>query len=237
MRFRIRVKAIWMLCLFGFLGVSILGLAAQDKGDPVSSPRVTGTVTYEVRPHVTRARLFASVWKNSSFVSGLNVKLVNTPALIDGNAYKCVIEPFSAQPGSPVTVSFLSQTTPVKKPLVATVIIEKPPIIRSPALDSQIDLDSSQHLVISWSGGTPPYHISVIEYVGDTTPSSLVFQQSGITSTQVSVPVTQFNPAKKYGVVLSGNPVNFRFDGPTDPGTNFRLVPSVGTHFYTKQRR
>jgi len=171
MRFKIRVKTIWMLCLFGFLGTSALWLAAQDRGDPVNPPRFTGTVNYEVRPQVTRARLIVSVWKNNSFVGGLNVKLINTPALMSGNAYKCLIEPFSTQPGYPVTVSFLSETSPVKKPLLATAHIEQPPVIKSPVLDSQIDLDSSQPLIIKWSGGTPPYSITVVELIGDATPS------------------------------------------------------------------
>ncbi|MDY0296861.1 MAG: hypothetical protein RB296_06035 [Acidobacteriota bacterium] len=237
MRIGYRVKTIWMLCILGLLGASIPGLVAQDRGDPVSPLKFTGTVNYEVRPHVTRARLFVSVWKNNSFVSGLNVKLIHTPALMSGNAYQCLIEPFSARAGSPVTVSFSAQNSPAKKPLVATTVIEPPPIIRSPALGSQIDLDPLHPVIISWSGGAPPYHISVIEYSGETTPSSMVFQKSGITSTQLSLPTAHLNPAKKYGVVLSSNPVVFHFDGPTDPGTNFRLVPSVGSHFYTKQRR
>jgi hypothetical protein len=212
-------------------------LVAQERGETITPPKFFGSVNYEVRPHVTRARLIVSVTQNNNIVSGLNVKLFNTLARLEGNAYRCLIEPFSAQPGTPVTVSFLSPTSPVKKPLIATAFMEPPPVIRSPALDSQIDLDSSQLLIIHWSGGTPPYSLSVVEIIGESTPSSMAFQQSGITSTQISVPASQLNPGKKYAIILSGNPVAFSFDGPTDPGTNFRLVPSVGTQFYTKPQR
>jgi hypothetical protein len=51
---------------------------AQERGQTTPPPKFFGTVNYEARPYVTRARLMVNGTQNNSIVSGLNVKLFNT---------------------------------------------------------------------------------------------------------------------------------------------------------------
>ncbi len=220
--------------------------AARGETDfsltPPVSPKITGHVTLSIRPTRTILHMYAHVLLGSNPVTRLAVSLQGQGATeYEPGRYRCAIEGYRPSPGAPVTVKFVEMPVSPARPekprrvaCMASASLPVPPTFTSPAPNARVSLPSITPLTVSWSGGTPPYSLTILPYFGDNNPGKEVFMRSGIMGTSVDVPLRGFRERINYRIYLSCEAGDFTFDKPVDPASRLRMVTSVATSITTE---
>jgi len=242
MKFKSTTKM--MLCVTIALGIWMSGqwLPAEVTLRPAKPLKFNGSVVIAVRPYNTFLTLFMRVRQGADMAPGLKVALMGRTASEDSpGVYRCEIPGFSPTPGTLVTVTFDKKPTipfphPAEKtfPLTAKATVGSLITFTSPPPEAHINLTPLAILNIAWSGGNPPYSITIYPFKGPDSLGPEVFTKTGIAGTSISVPMTIFKPGVKYGIYLSATMAEFKFSEKVDAASNFILRQSVATYFYTE---
>jgi hypothetical protein len=227
MKTRRVMKGMMCLLVFAPIVAGVLSLEAQDNLLKPKSLEIWGHVVIRVFPNnsILIFELTASIYSNNSrkYISGLLVKVMGHRAKerFPGRYY-CDINGFTPVVGAQVVVTVEQSPNPqafkqdVFKGVQATGTISSLIEIAKPASDEHFIKSAVKPslMVVSWSGGNPPYNMQVWN-INPMTYGS--WQHQGY-STRVLVPWTSLRPGK-YEISVGSQMQNFTFSSVVAPNS------------------
>ena len=167
-------------------------------------------------PWQNRLVLGANVWRGGVRITDGTMSIVGHRATNRHEGYQADFD-FPPHAGSPIVLTFRGAEAgaPLYTGTAAT-----PPLITfiTPGNGARIDLAGSGNLTFSWSGGNPPYQITITQEDGPR-----VFIATGIGGTSMLVPFSKFTAGNRYRVHLRDAHIRFVFDRPVEPSSNLTL--------------
>jgi hypothetical protein len=210
-----------------------VGAPATDRSalDPVAVPagpmKFSGSVLIVTRPETQWLFLTAQVWKGGEAASGGVMMLMGQRIPNELNWYHGLKTRTSIRSGDRITVTFQPPWAGLS---LYTATLAAPIMIShtSPAHNAHVAVGGGGTLNISWSGGTPPYTVRIIEIDGGTS----VFNRTGIGAGSVNVPLRTFTAGKRYQIGVQDANRRFSFDRTVDADSNLFLGQSSSVCFY-----
>lgn len=185
---------------------------------PVGSMKFTGNVRIHTFPDSQLVLMQSRVWKGSTRAVGGMMMLMGKKMVSDGNYYSGTVEGMRIASGGMVTATFQSPWAGL--PLY-TVSLAAPTMIRfaSPTDGSRIVAAGAGALAVRWSGGTPPYKLS-IHRMSDRTE---VFNRADIAVGRVDVPLALLPAGDRYSMSVEDGFRKFTYDRPVDHASDLSL--------------
>jgi hypothetical protein len=185
---------------------------------PVGSMKFTGYVSIHTFPDTQLVLMQASVWKGSTRAVGGKMMLMGKKMANDGNSYNGTVEGTRIASGGMVTATF--QPPWAGLPLY-TASLAAPTMIRfaSPTDGSRIDAAGAGVLAVRWSGGTPPYKLS-IHRMSDRAE---VFTRAGIAAGSMDVPLAVLPAGERYQMSVEDGLRKFAYDRAIDHASDLSL--------------
>lgn len=185
---------------------------------PVGAMKFTGYVSIHTFPDTQLVLMQARVWKGSAKAVGGKMTLMGKRMASDGNSYSGTVEGTRIASGDMVTATF--QTPWAGLPLY-TASLAAPTMIRfaSPTNGSRIVAAGAGVLAVRWSGGTPPYKLS-IHRMSDRAE---VFTRAGIAAGSMDVPLAVLPAGDRYQMSVEDGLRKFAYDRAVDPASDLSL--------------
>jgi len=130
----------------------------------------------------------------------------------DGYIYYIKQEGSEFPAGRPLIMTF--QSNAVGSPLYTAKIQAPPPIhFSSPERNAHVQ-SVRKAMLVSWSGGTPPYHL----YIQKEVMGGVIWLLDEVAATSFHVPIDKCIPGNDYTILVISKDLTFTFDRPVTPG-------------------